>query len=111
MNAAHQAEEHIAQILTQQGWTILERNYRHIGFELDIIAEKKTTLIVVEVKFRKFAIFLPDMISSRKKNYLQKGTRHYLSHAKGNWETIRFDLAIVEGEDLKVTYVPGFLSE
>lgn len=38
--------------LTEQGYTVLERNWRRKGGEIDIIAEKPPYLVFVEVKTR-----------------------------------------------------------
>ena len=46
-------EELAAQYLTEKGYEILERNWRNIHKEIDIIAKDGETLVIVEVKTRK----------------------------------------------------------
>ena len=45
-------EDLACQMLMNQGYVILERNWRYLRAEIDIIAQNKTELIFVEVKTR-----------------------------------------------------------
>ena len=45
-------EEIAAQYLVEKGYQILERNWRNIHKEIDIIAKDKEELVIVEVKTR-----------------------------------------------------------
>ena len=45
-------EEAAAEFLTQQGYQILDRNFRTPTGEIDIIAQEKDTLCFVEVRTR-----------------------------------------------------------
>ena len=45
-------EELAFQYLTEKGYEILERNWRNIHKEIDIIAKDKEELVIVEVKTR-----------------------------------------------------------
>ena len=47
------AEELAWQHMSEQGWTLIERNFFCQGGELDIIAQKDHVLAFVEVKYRK----------------------------------------------------------
>ena len=47
------AEELAWQHMSQQGWTLIERNFFCHGGELDIIAQKDHVLAFVEVRYRK----------------------------------------------------------
>jgi len=97
------AEDYVADKLLRQGWNILVRNFRHIGTELDIVAEKESTLVVIEVKHRKQmrshdANDFASLLTHRKKQSLQKGVLTLLPTLNKNFKTIRFDLALVEGD-------------
>jgi putative endonuclease len=48
-----EGEDKAANYLLREGYTILERNWKSGRKELDIVAEKDGTLVVVEVKARK----------------------------------------------------------
>ncbi|MEL6976451.1 MAG: YraN family protein, partial [Bacteroidota bacterium] len=45
-------EQIAADFLMKNGYTILEKNYRYRKAELDIIAQKESTLAIVEVKMQ-----------------------------------------------------------
>jgi putative endonuclease len=94
-----EAENLIAQTLVNQGWRILARNFRIVGAELDLVAQKGGTLAIVEVKARaKKPGCLADaetLLPQRKRNALQRGGLAYLSKIPQIPATIRFDLAIV----------------
>jgi len=53
-----EGEEIAVKFLSENGFTILERNFRHgkIG-EIDIIAQENDTLVFIEVKTRKNDLF------------------------------------------------------
>lgn len=88
------AELLVEQLLRQSGWKILESNYRNIGFEIDIIAQKNKTLIFVEVKFRRKAIE-ENILPQRKKHALKRGALHFIRYKNPSYETARIDLAII----------------
>ncbi len=96
---SYRAESHVIQFLEQQGWQILARNFRRVGSELDIIAMKKQTLIVVEVKWRRTPVTnwpdLERLVHKYKLASLKRGCRAFLLYEQYNPEVIRFDLAIV----------------
>ena len=48
-----EGEDKAANYLIKEGYTILDRNWKSGRKELDIVAEKDGTLVVVEVKSRK----------------------------------------------------------
>ena len=45
-------EQKAAEYLKKKGYKILERNYKYKNLEIDIIAQRKTDLVFVEVKTR-----------------------------------------------------------
>lgn len=47
-----EAENQAVFFLEQKGYNIIARNFRYLKAELDIIAEKDNTLVVLEVKAR-----------------------------------------------------------
>lgn len=93
------AEHHVATALQQQGWRILARNFRHIGFELDLVASKHQTLIVVEVKARRHRPDsereLSQLLPRKKREALLRGATAMSSRLESAFNTIRIDLAIV----------------
>ncbi len=87
--------------MARQGWRILARNYRYIGCELDVVASKGRTTIIVEVKRRRYpprTLAEGDMLLPwRKRLALKRGADAFLARTRHRAETIRFDLAIVHG--------------
>ena len=61
-------EEVAAQYLMRKGYDIVERNWRNIHKEIDIIAKKGKELVIVEVKARQSDEYGdPDMAVTRQK--------------------------------------------
>lgn len=93
-------ENEVARALTQQKWTILERNFRHIGSEIDIIARKGATLIFVEVKTTRKCLanlaLIEKLLPMKKRRSISLGISHYLQrNEQKEIESIRIDLALV----------------
>jgi putative endonuclease len=100
----------VAHSLEQQGFKILERNYRKFYGEIDIIAVKKDLLVFVEVRSRthQFEDSLKILPSKQKKIVLV--ARAFLAkHKYDDNKTCRFDVAFVHGAgvDRTVTYIPN----
>jgi Holliday junction resolvase-like predicted endonuclease len=77
-------EAAVAHRLQQKGWTIVARNPRYKGCELDLIARRDSRLICVEVKARRT---IPDpsaLLSPRKRQSLARGLRTWLSREGSN---------------------------
>src|SRR5262249_46736662 len=96
---AREAEDLVARLLQQQAWTILARNFRYVGCELDVVASKGRTLIIVGVKGRrrppKFTDDIAMLLSTSKRAALLRGARAFLAKRGHDYESVRFDLAIV----------------
>ncbi|MEH0018902.1 MAG: YraN family protein [Desulfobacter sp.] len=90
-------EQAAARFLETRGYTILERNFRHKTFELDIIAKDGDTLCFVEVKTRSnVKKALPrEFISPAKQNKMITGATYYLKKKKLANQRVRFDVAEV----------------
>jgi len=92
-----QLGENMAQLyLQQQGYTILERNYRYKRAEIDIIAQKEKLLIFVEVKTRTTDTFgFPEAaVNGRKEKLLLDAAEEFI--LAQNWPyDIRFDIISV----------------
>jgi len=82
--------------LRQQGYTILQRNYRVGKAEIDIIARKDGILVFVEVKTRANDHFgyPEESVSSRKQRMLLNAAESYIIQT--GWEQdIRFDIIAI----------------
>jgi putative endonuclease len=90
-----------ADYLTGRGYTILERNYRTRGGEIDLIAEKGGMLVYVEVKFRSGACFGDPLeaVDYRKQKRISRAAAfHYARHGAGTEKNVRFDVIGIYGD-------------
>lgn len=97
-----EAERRVAELLERRGWRILARNFRHIGFEIDLIAGKEKSLVAVEVKARRTkaaAWFEPQaLLGVKKRAALIRGLNCFVSQKVAEtaaFEHLRLDLAVV----------------
>ena len=109
-----EAEALVARLLRAQGWRILAQNFRHIGFELDLIATKGKSVVAVEVKARRSlasAMYQPStLLDARKRAALERGLLFYVTRCAPAYEALRIDLAVVvrgQGPALAVHYFPN----
>ncbi len=89
-------EQLAVDFLIQNGYTILERNWRFQKAEIDILAQKDTILAVVEVKTRSSLDFgLPqDFVNSKKIKQLVLAVNSYISDRNFDFD-IRFDIIAI----------------
>ena len=83
-------------LLQKKGYTILERNWRYLKAEIDILAIKEGVLVVVEVKTRSMDVFgdPQNFISSKKIKLLVMAANQYVVARNLNHE-VRFDVVAV----------------
>lgn len=79
--------------LRQLGYAILEKNWRSGKHEIDIIARDGDTLVIVEVKTRKSALFgEPEIfVTKSKQKFLVEAANSYLLQKNLDLE-VRFDI-------------------
>ncbi len=82
--------------LRDKGFVILEKNYRFRKAEVDIIAQKEGTLVVVEVKTRSTDFFgSPEAFVNQKKiQLLTEAIDHYIQEKDLDVE-VRFDIVAI----------------
>jgi len=85
--------------LRENGYEILETNWRYGKAEIDIIARKDSALVVVEVKTRSAIAFgLPqDFVNPKKIKLLVNAIDHYCRTIDFNGE-VRFDIIAIVSE-------------
>ncbi|MFP3592082.1 YraN family protein [Chryseobacterium sp. SIMBA_038] len=90
------AEDLAVEFLQKNGYKILIRNFRYQKAEIDIITEKDSLIIIVEVKARSTDAFnLPqEAVNKRKISLIVSATNHYLEEFNKNLE-VRFDIISV----------------
>jgi putative endonuclease len=101
-------EDLAARYLSEKGFQILERNWRHGRAELDIIACDGETLVFVEVKTRSDDIFErpENAVNTRKRGLMIKAAIGYL-HKSGYDKAIRFDVVSIilrGGKEAQIDY-------
>lgn len=95
-----QGEDIAVQYLTDEGYEILERNWRNIHKEVDIIAKDGQFLVFVEVKARRSNEYgEPDLaVTKRKQRMLIAAANAYITRNKLDVET-RFDIISIIFKD------------
>jgi putative endonuclease len=85
-----------AAYLIKNGYQIHERNFVFERAEIDIIAEKENTLVIVEVKTRASELFetATELVSSRQAKQIISATEGYIHLKKIDLET-RFDVIAI----------------
>jgi putative endonuclease len=105
----NQSEMTVAHYLEQQGFTILEQNYKKFFGEVDIIARKGSIVTFVEVKARKKnGALMHELVTPSKQRKIGLVARSFISrHMQDQDVTYRFDVALVQGvsQDQKITYI------
>ena len=94
-------EDLAVQYLTDKGYEILERNWRNIHKEIDIIAKDGDDLVIVEVKARQTDEYgEPDIaVTKRKQRMLIAAANAYITRKGLDVET-RFDI-------ISIIYIDG----
>ena len=107
------AEEKAAHEYIKEGYTILERNWRLGKTEIDIIAQRDDTIVLIEVKARKSNE--EDALSAvthDKRRRMVRAADSYLRSLTGDYR-YRFDIVACSGEipDIKLEiFKDAFLS-
>ena len=94
------AEERACRHLDGSGFTIVERNYRTKGGEIDIVARKGDLLVFVEVRSREVpGLGTPEeSVTPAKRRRVVAAARHYLSNVPlSSWREARFDVIAIDG--------------
>lgn len=95
-------EAYAEHYLQQQGLSLLERNYRCRGGEIDLVMQDGTTLVFVEVRFRRHRAYggALESVDWRKQQRLVHAAEHYLQRQGAGGMPCRFDvIAIAPGSE------------
>lgn len=103
------AEELAAEYLQKNGYKILVRNFRYQKAELDLVAEKGSLIVVVEVKARSTYVFnLPqEAVNKRKIKLIVSAANYFMEEYNKNQE-VRFDIISVlpdENKNLMIEHI------
>ncbi|MEL6635749.1 MAG: YraN family protein [Bacteroidota bacterium] len=103
-----QGEQIAADYLRDQGYEILERNWRHRRAEIDLIVQSEGILVFVEVKTRRQNTWqsAERSVNAAKRDRLSNAASAYMAQVGHEWE-LRFDLLVVvwpAAEDPQITH-------
>lgn len=89
-------EEKAAAFLTENGFEVIEKNYRYKHMEIDLIAKYKKLLVFVEVKTRSGTGFgMPEeFVNYTKSRLIMKAAEHYIFDKDWQFD-IRFDIVSI----------------
>lgn len=110
-NLGKESESLVASYLQQNGFIVLELNYKKFFGEIDIIAQNDNLIIFVEVKARKTPkTSMFEIVTRAKQQKIIMVAQEYI--AKKNLEHViyRFDVALVKyqkNNEKKITYIPN----
>lgn len=100
-DVGRRGEQLAAQLLTDEGYTLLTRNWRGLDGELDLVALDGTTLVAVEVKTRSGTLFghPAEAVTPRKLARLRRLTGQWLTEhgreLRPRFRDVRIDVVAV----------------
>jgi len=92
------SEQLAVDYLKKLGYTIIQRNYRIQGGEIDIIAKEKNTIVFIEVKSRsntRYGHAIQSLTRQQQKR-LSKTALTYLYQHKMHNQSARFDMIAIQ---------------
>ena len=98
-------EKQAGTYLMEQGYQILEYNFRCRLGEIDIVAKDGAYLVFVEVKYRKNAASGNpfEAVNHKKQKTISRTASYYcLTHGYGETTPCRFDVVAVLGDQIQV---------
>lgn len=93
------AEVHARRYLEDRGLAFVEANYRCRPGEIDLIMREQSTLVFVEVRYRRDRRFggALESIDHRKQRRMRAAAEHYLQRRRAGDSPCRFDVVLITG--------------
>jgi len=105
----HRGEDIAARYLQQQGYRIVQRNFRSRYGEVDIICTQQNVLVFVEVKTRTGTSFgsPEEAVTPAKRDHIRKVALIYLETCTQAFREIRFDVVgiIMESGEARINHL------
>ena len=107
MNKGQQAEQWACDYLTQQGLTLITKNYHCRRGEIDLIMQDEHSLVFVEVRYRKSARFghALESVNHTKQTKIIITAEHYLLNHKSSYLSYRFDVVAITPDKNSLQYL------
>ena len=103
----NRGEDIATNFLKKKGYIILERNYRALGTEIDIIARDKDELVFVEVKSRnsrKYGDAYESVTEFKMQNIIQTATAYIME--KNLFDImVRFDIIEIYFKEKEINHI------
>ncbi|MHB8828474.1 MAG: YraN family protein [Syntrophales bacterium] len=98
LSVGKRGEELAAAYLAKVGYKIIERNYRCVFGELDIVAEEGDSIVFIEVKSRRSAAYGDPQLAVdfRKQKKISMVALDYLEKKRQHNRNARFDVVAVK---------------
>ncbi len=97
-NVGKRGEEAASSYLEKAGYRIIERNYRCVFGEIDIVAEDGGCIVFVEVKSRRSSSYGPPQLAVdfKKQRKISMVALHYIDEKNMRGRNARFDVVAVQ---------------
>lgn len=104
----HQKEALVGHYLKKLGYKLLACNYTTKYGEIDIIAQYKTMLVFIEVKYRKnhSMVTAQQSVSKNKQTRIIKAAQHYLRYHRQAYDQMQFDVIAVADKN-RIEHIPN----
>jgi putative endonuclease len=107
-------EEIAEKYLIKSGYKIIERNFRTKYGEIDLICEKDSSIIFIEVRTKSNLEFVSpeESISSKKIDHIKNSSLDYLSKNKKKYKDIKFEfigILISSKNDYKLNHLKDII--
>jgi putative endonuclease len=91
-----EGEQRAVDYLISRGYTVIQRNYRYLKAEIDIMAIKDDILAIVEVKYRSSSHLgnIADTVTKKKIKLMVLAADHYVTEQHIDLE-VRFDIITI----------------
>ena len=107
-----QAEDRALAYLQAQGMRLIQRNYRSIYGEIDLILQHRQTLVFAEVRYQRSNRFMlaAETISNSKQRKIIATARYFLARHHFSCSAMRFDVITLVGrldDTPEITWLPS----
>jgi putative endonuclease len=108
-------EELAVKYLSENGYTIVARNYHTKHGELDIIAQKDDLIYFVEVKTRSNSAygFPEEAVTPRKQSHMMMAAESFFKSHPMGFETWQFDIIAIlkrTGQEAEIVHIQNVIS-